>query len=70
MKLLAEYIPFEYNSQLVKEQDERSDGKFLMKGILQKADTLNQNGRVYPLAVLAREVRNYQRFSQGYRNCP
>lgn len=36
--------------------------KILMKGILQKADTLNQNGRIYPLAVLEREVRNYQKF--------
>lgn len=33
-----------------------------MKGILQKADTLNQNGRIYPLKVLEREVRNYQKF--------
>jgi len=36
--------------------------KILMKGILQKADTLNQNGRIYPIAVLDREVRNYQKF--------
>src|ERR1700758_3428317 len=36
--------------------------KVLMKGILQKADTLNQNGRIYPLQVLEREVRNYQKF--------
>jgi hypothetical protein len=33
-----------------------------MRGILQKADTLNQNGRIYPLNVLEREVRNYQKF--------
>ena len=33
-----------------------------MKGILQKADTLNQNGRIYPMSVLEREVRNYQKF--------
>jgi Prohead core protein serine protease len=33
-----------------------------MKGILQKADTLNQNGRIYPASVLEREVRNYQKF--------
>lgn len=36
--------------------------KYTMKGILQKADTLNQNGRIYPLPVLEREVRNYQKF--------
>lgn len=36
--------------------------KVTMKGILQKADTLNQNGRIYPMTVLEREVRNYQKF--------
>jgi hypothetical protein len=34
----------------------------LLKGIMQKADTLNQNGRVYPMHILARETRNYQKF--------
>jgi hypothetical protein len=36
--------------------------KVMLKGILQKADTLNQNGRIYPRAILEREVRNYQKF--------
>jgi hypothetical protein len=36
--------------------------KVMMKGILQKADTLNQNGRIYPIQLLEREVRNYQKF--------
>ncbi len=38
-----------------------------MKGILQKADTLNQNGRVYPRVILEREVRNYQKFIKENR---
>jgi hypothetical protein len=38
-----------------------------MKGILQKADTLNQNGRVYPRVILEREVRNYQKFIRENR---
>jgi hypothetical protein len=33
-----------------------------MKGILQKSNTLNQNGRIYPRDILEREVRNYQKF--------
>ena len=33
-----------------------------MKGVLQKSDTLNQNGRIYPKAILEREIRNYQKF--------
>lgn len=38
-----------------------------MKGILQKSDTLNQNGRVYPRVILEREVRNYQKFIKENR---
>ena len=34
----------------------------MMKGILQKSNTLNQNGRIYPKEILEREVRNYQKF--------
>tara|TARA_Y100000592_G_C5218323_1_gene198275 strand:- start:13 stop:522 length:510 start_codon:yes stop_codon:yes gene_type:complete len=38
-----------------------------MKGILQKAETLNQNGRVYPRVILEREIRNYQKFIKENR---
>lgn len=61
-KLLTEWIPFEYSSQMIKESREKNDGKILMKGTLQKSDTLNQNGRIYPASILEREVRNYQKF--------
>lgn len=67
MKLLTECMTFEYDPDLIKEQSEAQDGKFLMKGVLQKANTLNQNGRVYPLGVLSREVQNYQRFIEEGR---
>lgn len=42
--------------------DEKLSKRVMMKGVLQKADTLNQNGRVYPTQVLEREIRNYQKF--------
>ncbi len=61
MKLLTEYTTFEYNSDLVREAKD-AGGKLLLTGPLQKANTLNQNGRVYPLDVLQREVKNYQKF--------
>ena len=47
---------------MIKESREQNAGKVMMKGVLQKADTLNQNGRIYPMYVLEREVRNYQKF--------
>ena len=65
-RLITEWVNFEYNPELIKEQRE-SGQPLIMKGILQKADTLNQNGRVYPLPILEREIRNYQKFIQENR---
>jgi hypothetical protein len=62
LRLLNSYEVFDYTPEMIKESREKNNGKVLMKGILQKADTLNQNGRIYPLDVLQREVRNYQKF--------
>lgn len=66
-KLLTEWLAFEYSADTIKESRDQNNGKLLMKGILQKADTLNQNGRVYPLEILDREVRNYQKFIKENR---
>lgn len=62
LKLLTEWRPFEYTTDMIKESREKNGGKVILRGILQKADTLNQNGRVYPAPILEREVRNYQKF--------
>ena len=62
LKLLTEWTPFEYTKELVEQSKIENDGRIVMKGVLQKADTLNQYGRVYPRAILDREVRNYQKF--------
>jgi len=62
MRLLNSYDVFDYTPEMIKESREKNNGKVVMRGILQKADTLNQNGRIYPLSVLEREVRNYQKF--------
>jgi len=62
MRLLSSYETFDYTPQAIKESRDQNGGKVLMKGTLQKAETLNQNGRVYPRSVLEREVRNYQKF--------
>jgi hypothetical protein len=62
LRLLNSYEIFDYTPEMIKESREKNNGKVMMKGILQKADTLNQNGRIYPIHVLEREVRNYQKF--------
>jgi len=74
-RLLSTYDVFEYETmtEIVKPatitEDSRGNKvevpavkKVMMKGVLQKADTLNQNGRIYPIKILEREVRNYQKF--------
>ena len=65
--LLTDWTPFEYTTEMIKESREENGGKLILKGVLQKADTLNQNGRVYPEVILEREVRNYQKFIQENR---
>lgn len=61
-KIVKEELPPVLKEVDGKQVEVSGGQKILMKGILQKADTLNQNGRIYPLAVLEREVRNYQKF--------
>ncbi len=62
LRLINSYQVFDYTPDIIKEAREANEGKVVMKGILQKSDTLNQNGRIYPRNVLEREVRNYQKF--------
>jgi len=52
---------------MIEESKELNGGRIVMKGVLQKANTLNQNGRVYPLPILERELRNYQKFIRENR---
>mgnify|MGYP003664090466 CR=1 FL=1 len=66
-KLLTEWLAFSYSPDQIKESKELNAGKIVMKGVLQKADTLNQNGRIHPQSILEREVRNYQKFIQENR---
>lgn len=65
--LLKEYNAFEYEEETLKESLSRNDGRFIVKGILQRAETLNQNGRVYPRHILAREIENYQKLIRENR---
>ena len=66
-RLLTEWQPFEYSPIMVEQSRANNGGKIIMSGIIQKADTLNQNGRIYPRDLLAREVENYQKFIRENR---
>ena len=68
LKLLTEWSAWETtNKEELKEAIDSGSDRLIMKGILQKSNTLNQNGRVYPNEILEREVRNYQKFIQENR---
>ena len=64
--LITEWIPFDIDKKVLEEQ-KRTGGPMLMKGILQKSETVNQNGRIYPKVILEREIRNYQKFIKENR---
>jgi hypothetical protein len=67
MKLLKELSEFDYSNDQIKESLENNDGRLIVRGVLQRADTLNQNGRIYPRHILEREVENYQKLVQERR---
>ena len=66
-KLLTEWLAFDYSKEMIEESKKQNGGKIVLKGILQKADTLNQNGRIYPQPILEREIRYYQKFIEENR---
>lgn len=60
--ILQEYRTFDYTPAMIQESRSMNGGRIVLSGILQKADALNQNGRIYPRNILEREIRNYQKF--------
>ena len=56
--LLTEYRPFNVDKQLV-EASIKANKPLIVTGVLQRANAKNQNERVYPKDILAREMRSY-----------
>ena len=57
--LLVDYIPFELSAEQINESLKENNGKLVVKGVLQRANAKNQNGRVYPMEILQREAKQY-----------
>lgn len=55
-------MPLQLDAQSIKESRELNNGKIILKGVMQRADAVNQNGRIYPRYILEREMENYQKF--------
>ena len=57
-ELLVDYIPFEVSREQINESI-KTNGRLIVKGVLQRAEAKNQNGRVYPRETLVREAKKY-----------
>ena len=58
-QVLVDYIPFEVSPQQINESMSKNGGRLVVKGVLQRAEAKNQNGRVYPRETLVREAKKY-----------
>ncbi len=57
-QLLVNTIPFDISREKIQESIS-TNGKLVVKGVLQRAEAKNQNGRVYPREILVREAKKY-----------
>ena len=60
-QLIVDYLPFEVKSEQITESIKENDGKLIVRGVLQRAEAKNQNGRVYPRDILHREAKKYHK---------
>ena len=58
-QLLVDYLPFEVKPDQIVESMKENQGRLVVRGVLQRAESKNQNGRVYPREVLMREAKKY-----------
>ena len=62
--IISEYFAIEAPSKEFITEQQKENKPIIMKGILQKADTVNRNGRVYPYEILKREADKYMKLVQ------
>tara|TARA_R110002167_G_scaffold111671_1_gene283612 strand:- start:156 stop:788 length:633 start_codon:yes stop_codon:yes gene_type:complete len=60
-QVLVDYIPFQVTPQQINESMAKNGGRVIVEGVLQRSGAKNQNGRIYPKEILAREVANYKK---------
>jgi hypothetical protein len=58
-QLLVDTIPFEISRNEINESMDKNGGRLIVNGVLQRAESKNQNGRVYPKEILMREAKKY-----------
>jgi len=60
-QLIVDYLPFEIKPEHITESIKENDGKLIVRGVLQRAEAKNQNGRIYPREILQREAKKYHK---------
>jgi hypothetical protein len=60
-QLIVDYLPFEITPEQITESVKENNGKLVVRGVLQRAEAKNQNGRVYPKEILVREANEYSK---------
>lgn len=67
--LLKEFAEFDYKTEIEDSGKPKKSpyGNMMVKGVLQRANTINQNGRIYPRSILEKEVENYQKLVKERR---
>lgn len=67
--LLREFAEFDYKTEIEDSGKPKKSpyGNMMVKGILQRANTINQNGRIYPRSILEKEVENYTKLVKERR---
>jgi len=66
-QLLTEYLPLQYDPNIISEAAGRGAPIVLRNVVLQRANAKNQNGRIYPIDVLQREAKKYETLIQERR---
>lgn len=63
MGLLVDFVGFVKRDKIIMEGsgDDVASKKLIVEGILQRADVVNQNDRIYPKKVLVREAEKYKK---------
>ncbi len=58
-QLLVDVRPFDISRTQIDESIKENGGRLVVKGVLQRAESKNQNGRIYPREVLMKEVQKH-----------
>ena len=66
-QLLIENSDFNVSFDMIQEAIESGDKKLIVKGVIQRANALNQNKRIYPKHILEREVQKYMQLVRENR---